>query len=232
MKITKEIILSALLILGTLSLAACSNAKNDYKSITDLTKKQQESLDAWAKTTIDNGTFDQKVEVLTAYTKQKLFKSDLAAKLSSQLRDQEQVEFKKGNIEKAYEMAKKIWTGMALPENTGTLSEVAKSYSKIAFDKKDYQKAIEASMQVLQMHWDEDAMGIKLAAEVELLNAAVASNDLKQAKTYYSDILGITSLKGNEKLAAKYRASAEKYSDKFPTDTKAANQPAMTTTIK
>ncbi|MCX6734336.1 MAG: hypothetical protein NTZ25_00305 [Candidatus Peregrinibacteria bacterium] len=228
MKNSKKIILFSFLLLIIQIFAACGNPKADYKSIAESTTKQHEALDTWAKTTLDSGTFDQKVEVITEYTKQELFKSELAAKLSAQLRDQEQVEFKNGNIEKAYEMAKKIFGGMPLPENISILAEVAKSYSKITFDKKDYLKSVEASGQILQLYWNEDAMSMKLAAEYELLKANVSQNNLKDAKPYYDDILSVTALKGNENLAKKYRADTEKFSDKFPKDTKPENVPTAT----
>lgn len=217
MNLNKKIILTSSLLLAAFSFTACGNAKDDYKSIADSTKKQQESLDNWAKSTIKSGTFDQKVEVLTEYSNLNQFKSELAAQLSAQLREEVQVEIKKDDKEKAYEMAKKIFKGMALQENIGLLAETANAYSKEALAKKDYLKAIDSSFQVLQLRWDEGAMEVKLAAEYELLKINLEANNIKEAQKYYDDIMDVTSLKGNENLAKKFREDTKKYSDKFPT---------------
>ena len=60
---------------------------------------------------------------------------------------------------------------------------------------------MESAAKVLELYWDEEAMGMKLAAEFELLKLAIQENDLVQGQKYYDDIMEVTSLKGNENLA-------------------------------
>lgn len=202
--------------LSVLAFSACGNAKNDYQKISDGIAKQQQSLDDWATQSLNSGNFDDGVAVLKAYSDQGEFTSKLAAQISEKLRKQAEEEYKKGNLAKAYDMAKKIFQGMALQENIGLLAKIAKDYSQKSFENKDYSTTIDAAYMILQLHWDEDAMGLKLAAEFELLKQKITANDLKTAQHYYDDIMDITSLKGNENLAKKYRAETQAYSNKFP----------------
>lgn len=214
MNLSKKLLLTTFTLLVMISITACGSSTD-----TNLpsTSKQEEELNVLAENKLKDGTFDQKVDVLTQYSKLNLFKSDLAAKLSTQLREEVQKEIKEGNKEKSYEMAKKIFKGMALQENIGLLAQTANDYSKVALANKDYDKAIESSFQVLQLRWDEDAMSTKLAAEYELLKINLEQNNLKEAQKYYDDIMDVTSLKGNENLAKKFRENTKKFSDKFPT---------------
>ena len=203
-------------IFSSMIFTACGNSKDEYKTVVEAQKEKQAALDNWANEALDKGSFDERIEVLTEYTALGDFTNELAFKLSAELRKDPEAEFKKGNLEKAYELAKKIFTAMALQENVGLLAKIAKPYSKASFDKKDYLKAKEAAAKVLELYWDEEAMGMKLAAEFELLKLAIQENDLVQGQKYYDDIMDVTSLKGNENLAKKYRDNTKKYSDKFP----------------
>lgn len=217
MKINKKFIATLMMLLLSLgAFSACTNSKDDYKTITEEQNAKLEALNNWAQDVLDSGTFEERIEVLTEYTSINDFTNPLAAKLSESLRKDVQAELDKNNLEVAYEMSKELFKGMALTENIGLMASTAKLFSKSAFDTKEYAKSMEAAGKVLEAHWDEEAMGLKLAAELELLKQAIADDKLEEAKTYYDDIMGVTSLKGNENLAKKYRAEAEKYSNKFP----------------
>ena len=224
MKIEKHInnkllIASILLLLFSSTVfTACNNAekaKEDYKTLTKIQDQKLAALESWGNKVLDGGTFDEKIEVLTEYTNLGEFKAEMAFKLSAELRKDAEAEFEKGNLAEAYELAKKIFTGMALPENVGLLVKVAKPYSKASFDKKDYINAKESAAKVLELYWDEEAMGMRLAAEFELLKINLEDN-IPEAQKYYDDIMDVTSLKGNENLAKTYREKTKKYSDKFP----------------
>lgn len=221
MKIKKHTngkLLTTLILLSFFSLSvftACNNAKEDYKSISEIEKEKRAELDNWAKKALDNGSFDERIEVLTEYTALNDFTNELAVKLSAELRKDAEEEFKNGNLKQAYEMAGKIFTGMALQENIGLLAKTAKVYSKASFESRDYTAAADSAAKVLQLYWDEEAMDMKLAAEFELLKINL-ENNIPEAQKYYDDIMDITGLAGNENLAKKYRDNTKKYSDKFP----------------
>lgn len=221
MKINKKLITitaTAFILFSLAAFSACSNtdkSKEAYKSIAEIEKEKIASLDNWAKEALESGSFDERLEVLTEYTTLNDFTNELAIKLSAELRKDAEAEFEKGNLKEAYELAKKIFTGMALQENVSLLAKTAKAYSKASFEAKDYIAAKESAAKVLELHWDEEAMDMKLAADFELLKANL-ENDIPEAQKYYDDIMDITGLAGNENLAKKYRDNTKKYSDKFP----------------
>jgi hypothetical protein len=215
MKINKKLILISILLISLGVFSACNNSKDKYKSIVEEQNAKIESLNSWAKDVLNGGSFDERIEVLTEYTNINDFQNPIAADLSASLRKDIQTELDKKNLEVAYEMSKKLFKGMALTENIGLMASTAKEFAKSAFDAKEYQKSMEAAGKVLEAHWDEEAMGLKLGAELELMKQTIADNNIAQAKNYYDDIMNVTSLKGNENLAKTYRAEAEKYSDKF-----------------
>lgn len=223
MKINKKeaskIILLGVFVFSTTILAACGNTNNPQNQYKDLVQKEtekQEALNNWAKSVLDNGTFDERIEVLTEYSNLNDFTNELAFELSASLREDIQAELDKGNLESAYEMSVKLFSGMALQANIDMLAQNARAYAQTSFENKEYQKSMDAAAKILQLYWDEDAMDMKLTAEYELLKQAVESSDLEQGQKYYDDIMDITGLKGNEKLAEKHRANAKQYSDKFP----------------
>jgi len=216
MKTSKKLIATLVMLLLSLgAFSACNNPGDDYKTIVEEQKAKLEALNNWAQDVLDSGTFEERIEVLTEYANINDFTNPLAAKLSESLRKDVQAELDKNNLEVAYEMSKELFKGMALTENIGLMASTAKSYAESAFDTKEYAKSMEAAGKVLEAYWDEEAMDLKLAAELELLKQSVADNKLEEAKTYYDNIMDVTSLKGNENLAKKYRAEAEKYSNKF-----------------
>lgn len=219
MRINGKIIVMAISILSVVTLAACNNtdySKNEYKDIVQKETEKQEALSIWAKSALDTGTFDERIEVLTEYNNLNDFTNELAFELSASLREDIQAELDKDNLESAYEMSVKLFSGMALQANIDLLAQNARAYAKTTFENKEYQKSMDSAAKILQLYWDEDAMDMKLTAEFELLKQAVEKNDLKQGQKYYDDIMDITGLKGNENLAAKHRENAKQYSDKFP----------------
>lgn len=215
MKINKKLIFILMLVLSLTALSGCANAKDEYKTIAEAEQAKLASLSNWANEAIESGSFDERLEVLTEYTTLNDFTNELAFKLSAKLREPAEAEFEKGNLKEAYEMAKKIFTGMALQDNISLLAKTAKAYSKSAFEAKDYAAAAESAGKVAELYWDEEAMDLRLAAEFELLKINLEDN-IPEAQKHYDFIMDITGLAGNEKLAEKYRDNTKKYSDKFP----------------
>lgn len=200
-----------------LSLFGCGTATNQTSSL---------ALDQQANDLVkQNKGYQEKIAVLKEMKKAGTQDGKAGTALQQSLRDEVNVKLGLKGYDEAYTIANAVFVAYPSLENGKTLVPAAKIKAQNDLDKKDYHGALRASNEILQILWDEDAMSIKLAAEVELLNISVAQNDLKQSKIYYSDIMNVTSLKGNENLAAKYRASAEKYADKFPKDDKNATQP-------
>ncbi len=216
MKINKNLIAIAMLLFSLLTFSACSKAKDDYKTITEAENAKKEALNAWAKDVIDGGSFDEGIEVLTEYTNLNDFTNPIAIELSAALRKDAEAEFEKGNLKEAYELAKKIFTAMALTENIGLLDKVAMPYAKASFEAKDYPTVREVASKLLELHWNEPAMDLRMAADFELLKINIEQNNLPEAQKYYDDIMDVTGLTGNENLAKKYRDNTKKYSDKFP----------------
>ena len=221
-KITKftKALAAFLLCLSLFAFSACSPApiqKNDGTP-KKLTQEELKSLTDKANQLLADkkSPFAAKLEIFTKLKDGDQWDSDIAKKLRTSMHEEIQILSSLGDKKKAYDLAESIFKVLSDMTNGKILGELCKDLAKKALSEKNYTDANQYSSRALQLFWDEDAMALKLQADIASMEENINKNNLTEAKKYYAEIMDVTSLKGNEALAAKYRASAEKYADKFP----------------